>query len=55
MEMDRNEAIEYLERKGRLSEDKHKRKFTKLDEINIREVQREGKIYGDPIVELNSI
>lgn len=55
MKMDRDESIEYLEQKGRLSEDKHKRKFTKLDERKIREVQREGKIYGDPIIELNSI
>jgi hypothetical protein len=46
--MKRDEAVEYLERKGQLSE----RKFTKNDEVKIKEVEKKGKIYGDPIVEL---
>ena len=46
--MSREDAIEYLDRKSRLDEPKYNRK----DEKQIAEVMRSGKIYGDPIVEL---
>jgi len=49
-EMSRDEVIEYLERKGKLSEPPaQKRKFTKEDEKEIEKVTKEGKIYGDPL------
>lgn len=52
--MDRDEAIDYLEEKGYL-EDASKvvhRKFTKAEEQHIENVQQQGKIYGDPHIEL---
>lgn len=49
--MNKKEAIEYLERKGKLSE--LKRTLTKKDEEIIDKVMKEGKIFGDPIVEVN--
>jgi hypothetical protein len=48
LEMEREEAIEYLERKGIIKEVKHH--YKKGDESRIREVMKEGKIYGDPLV-----
>lgn len=38
--MNREKAKEYLKRKGK-----------SLSEDNVEEVMREGKIYGDPVVE----
>lgn len=45
--MDREEAIEYLNEQEEISP-----KFSKEDEKKIAEVQKRGKIYGDPIVKL---
>jgi len=53
--MEREEAIEYLERKDKLDEpykEKEERKFTEEEETKIKEVVKKGKIYGDPIVEI---
>ena len=47
--MDREDAINYLERKGKISGTK---KFSKEDEKQISEVVKRGAIYGDPIVQL---
>jgi len=57
MGINRKEAIDYLDDKEKItdSREKIKRVFSKEEEQKIREVQRKGKIYGDPIVELNSI
>lgn len=51
--MDREDAIAYLERKGELTDPLEERKFTKEEEKKIKEVMKEGKIYGDPVVELS--
>lgn len=53
--MSREEAIAYLDRKGELYEPytEAEREFTKAEEKEIKKVQKEGKIYGDPMVELN--
>ena len=40
-------AVDYLMKKGKLSP-----KFSEEDENEIKEVQKKGKIYGDPLVEL---
>jgi hypothetical protein len=48
-EMDRDNAIEYLERKGKIE---GKKTFTKTEEKQIKEVMKEGKIYGDPCFEI---
>ena len=47
--MDREEAIEYLKRKDQIAP---KEKFNKDAEKKIKEVMKEGKIYGDPHCEL---
>lgn len=47
--MNREKAIKYLERKGKIEE----REFTKKEEKKIEKVMNEGKIYGDPIVEFS--
>lgn len=46
--MDRNNAVEYLRNKDKLPE----QKFTAEQEQLIDRVQKEGKIFGDPVVEL---
>ena len=46
--MNKKDAVKYLERKGKLSG-----KTEKEQEVAIKEVMKEGKIYGDPIVELD--
>ena len=48
--MDREKAIKYLTRKGKL--DLENQKFDKEEEEEIQEVMKSGKIYGDPIVNL---
>lgn len=48
--MDREDAIEYLERKDKIEAEK---KFNKEDEKEIEKVMKEGKIYGDPLVIIN--
>jgi hypothetical protein len=49
MGMSREDAINYLERKDKIEGVK---KYSKEEEEEIAKVQKEGKIYGDPIVEL---
>jgi len=49
--MNRKKAIKYLKRKGKIEEDKEI--FNKEDEKEIKKVITEGKIYGDPLVEVN--
>ena len=44
--MDREDAIEYLERKGKIEGDT---KYSKEGEAKIEEVIKCGKIYGDPV------
>lgn len=46
--MDRNSAINYLKKKKKISE-----KFSDSEEKEIIEVQKKGKIYGDPLVEFD--
>jgi len=47
--MDRENAIEYLEGKGKIEGET---KFSSEDEEEIKKVMKSGKIYGDPVVEL---
>ena len=47
--MDREDAIEYLKDKGEIE---GKETFSKAEEEKIKKVVKEGKIYGDPLVEL---
>ena len=49
--MDRGDAITYLQRKGKISKPADP-KFTKEEEEEIEEVTKRGKIYGDPLVEI---
>ena len=49
MEMNKEEAIKYLERKDRI---KGKKIFSKEEEAKIKEVMKKGKIYGDPVCEV---
>lgn len=49
-QMNKEEAIEYLERKGELEE--QERKLTREDEKKVKKVMKEGKIYGDPCFEI---
>jgi len=49
----REEVIEYLQRKGKIQDDKIERpKFSKIEEDLIKRVRREGRIFGDPLVEI---
>jgi hypothetical protein len=48
--MKRDNAIKYLDRKEKI--DVSKGKFSEKDEAEIEKVMKEGKIYGDPIVNL---
>ena len=65
MEMDKEEAVEYLIKRNKVRElpeeeeevkaefTKEEKKFwTKAEREEIEEVMKEGKIYGDPVVEL---
>jgi hypothetical protein len=47
--MNRENAIAYLQRKDKISDDDM---FDKEEEALIEKVMKEGKIYGDPYVEL---
>lgn len=47
--MDREQAIEYLEKKGKIDGEV---KYRKEDEEKIVKVMKEGKIYGDPIADV---
>lgn len=54
MEMEKEEAIEYLEEKGKIRERPlAKIKYNKEESKKISRVMKEGKIYGDPLVELH--
>lgn len=54
MEMNKEDAIEYLQDKGKIKDDETKHpKFSKDEQNKIKEVMKQGKIYGDPIVEIN--
>lgn len=52
--MDREDAINYLERKNKIDYpyEKKERKFDAEEEKDIRKVMKEGKIYGDPYAEV---
>jgi len=53
--MNRKKAIEYLERKDKIREPVKvvkKIKYTKKEEAKIKKVMKEGKIFGDPIAEV---
>lgn len=60
--MNREEAIAYLDRKGRLVsekynpveeiEEKTEEELQAEDEKEIKEVMKRGKIYGDPVAQL---
>ena len=45
--MNRKDAISYLERKGEI--ERKVAKYSEADEKEIKEVQKKGKIYGDPV------
>ncbi len=47
--MDRNNAIKYLKGKNRI---KGEENFSEDEEKEIEKVEKQGKIYGDPVVEL---
>jgi hypothetical protein len=47
--MEREDAVDYLERKNKIEGEV---KYSKEEEKQIVEVMKKGKIYGDPIVEL---
>ena len=58
--MDKDDAIEYLERKEMIRKMPEEEKFTEEEKKfytieekeEIERVMKEGKIYGDPLVEL---
>lgn len=47
--MNRKDAIDYLKEKGKIV---GKETFSGKEQEEIKKVQKQGKIYGDPIVEL---
>ena len=49
--MNKEEAIEYLQDKEEIRL-KENPKFNKKEQEKIKKVMKEGKIYGDPLVEL---
>lgn len=51
--MDRDSAIAYLRRKGKI-DPKVTVKLTKEEEKLVERVEREGKIFGDPMIEIKS-
>lgn len=51
--MNREEAIEYLENKGKIRKRKFvKPKYSKKELVEIETTIKEGKIYGDPIARI---
>ncbi|NIQ15384.1 MAG: hypothetical protein GTO02_13610 [Candidatus Dadabacteria bacterium] len=50
--MERDEAIDYLERKKKLEDPytMEERRFNKEEEAEIKKVMERGEIYGDPLV-----
>lgn len=52
--MNRENAISYLQRKDKIRDDDVEHpEFDKDEEELIKQVMKEGKIFGDPLVELN--
>lgn len=49
--MDRKSAINYLLRKGKIE---GKTTFNKTEEEEIENIIKKGKIYGDPVVEIEA-
>jgi len=47
--MDREDAIQYLDRHGKINGET---KYNSEEEAEIDKVMKSGKIYGDPVVEL---
>lgn len=50
MKMNKEDAIEYLERKDKI---KGKKVYSAKEQKEIKKVMSEGKIYGDPVAELS--
>ena len=50
--MEKKEAIQYLERKGKIEGTQEEVKYSKKEKEEIKKVMKEGKIYGDPIAEI---
>jgi len=48
--MDKEQAIEYLKKKGEYCDDEKEKPLTKEDKV--KQVMKEGKIYGDPIADV---
>ena len=48
-EMNKQEAIEYLERKGKIE---GKKLYNKTEKKEIETAMKEGKLYGDPVCEV---
>ena len=47
--MKRDEAIKYLEKKGKIVDEKS----LSVDEVkDVKKVMKEGKIYGDPVARI---
>lgn len=49
--MRRENAIKYLQKKRKIRKDCHP-KFNKEENTKIEQVVKEGKIYGDPFVQI---
>ena len=49
--MNKENAIRYLKRKGKIE---GMETFSKVEQKKIKQVMKEGKIYGDPVVELSA-
>lgn len=51
VKMDREDAIEYLQDHGEITEDESTHpKFDEDEEKKIKKVMEHGKVYGDPMV-----
>lgn len=52
--MKKEDAIEYLQRKGKIRDDEVKHpKWTAEEKAEIAKVEKSGKIYGDPAAEIH--
>lgn len=50
--MNEKEALEYLQKKGKISKSKTLDSLTEREKKMVKQVTKEGKIYGDPIAEI---
>ena len=50
--MDREEAISYLKRKGKINSKEVEVKLNNEEEQEVNNVMKKGKIYGDPIARI---